>query len=357
MRTLADDWVLIAEGALQDDVGTKSVRIYLGGGYNYVSTLPVQATALVYPLCDNDASVLTTSSPSLPDYVILTVSSWPYPDTNPLAVNETINDIDITPILTEFGLAFTRLADLGRKASIELSTADHFIHLLNTDIPAISLLPNDVTITSLTNLLPVLDMIPLSDTWIEDRIVTHWRNTTILVVGPNGTLIEEFALEQYTTTEHIQHSTPKSTITINDMINVIQQYLFDVIVQDSDSSAVNDTFVTVDAKTIRQGTMHGYTTRYEFGIVASRVLQVTDISPSSEHANFFHSLNVTMRRGFNVDMDSSFLLNFTVVITDDGDVRLEVRNLRLETVPRYQCLILITFIPDIMYHHTYTDVV
>jgi hypothetical protein len=143
--TLADDWVMISSSALQDDVALGSLRLRLGSGYNYVSTIPSMSSTVVYPLCNEDASVLTTSSPMLPEYIQLTTSSWSYPDalsfnvtyidstiTNPDDGNTTIvstpmsfeDSISITSWLPQIDTAFAKLKWLTQQSSVELAARD-----------------------------------------------------------------------------------------------------------------------------------------------------------------------------------------------------------------------------------------
>jgi hypothetical protein len=290
--TLGDDWIMIAENALQDDVGLGSLRLFMGAGHNYVSAIPLSSKTMVYPLCNGNASVLTTSSPLIPEYISLTTSSWPYadhspfpsPNVDPLTSADVPYEasVDIAQWLPSIQTAFARLANLGGRSSIELAHRDPKIDILNTDVHVTSLLPPGVTMASLSDFTPM--------------------------VIPSGPL------------------------TMNDMATLLQQHI-ETLVDNGDS---NTTTVFLTPNIMRQGTNQGYSTRMDFGIIVEKVTLVTDVMsvPAPSLAAIFTGLNVGVTKGFDAYMDSAFVMNFTVIITDSGDVRLEVRHLCIETIAR-----------------------
>jgi hypothetical protein len=368
-NTLADDWLTISENALQDDVALSQLVIMMGGGFNYISTIPIESSTMVIPIANIDASVLITASPSLPSYVSYTIVTWPYVDPAPLQpttlnvqgdiydsytglndtdidddgssyydINETSIIYNVTyddsydyntttdltsqsdtstiestylltlPIISALNLGAAKLTWLGHQTSVSLINVDPVLDILNTPITATSLLPRGVTLAQLVDFTSVF--------------------------AEATTLIDTNTPYAYT----VNGTTTELNITMTTLSLMMSDYISDIIEVGSltqNGIGVDTDYPTVSVTPLlqRQGTNLGYVTRFDFGVsIGNNKLYKNIMStPSSALAGLFSGLNVEVIQGFDVYMDSAVTLNFTVIMTDTLDVRLEVRQLCIET--------------------------
>jgi hypothetical protein len=287
--TLADDWLTIAANTLQDDIGLEQLRIRMGGGYNYVSTIPSSISALttVYVLCNDDASVLVTSP--LVDYLSLTTSSWVYPDLTQLSVLPSDASYEASINIKGVGwydaihTTFTKIAALGVHVH-NSAFGSKSMSVLDTMVTIQSLLPNGVSFNNLTGITAALSSLGQSGVITMNEIAAAMRQKLMAIMGTKTT---------------------------------------DIVVVSSIS---------------RQVTNEGYATRLDFGVAISWVNLIRSImAPSSiSQASLLKGINgATVIKGFDTYFDTALIYNFTTIITSSGDTRMEVNHFCMETTPGY----------------------
>jgi hypothetical protein len=125
------------------------------------------------------------------------------------------------------------------------------------------------------------------------------------------------------------------------------------------TSSITNTSIYNDivSSLTRQGTNQGYSTRFDFEVSVSWTLLVENLLFSDEYDNstddyysnpdpvfesLINAIGVAIDQGFDATMDAAVLFNFTIIINDNNDIRLEVKQLCFETIPGYKHIYLHT---------------